>query len=52
MTIKLIISSSAFSGSESVVDYTQVDGITNIESDDNSDKDDSQTIFPSGVEQN
>jgi hypothetical protein len=50
VTIKLIISSSAFSGSESVVDYAQVGGIIDTESDDNIDKDDSQTIFPLGVE--
>jgi hypothetical protein len=34
------------------VDYTQVDGIIDIESNDNSDKVDSQAIFPSGVESN
>jgi hypothetical protein len=50
MTVRLIISSSAFSGSESVLDYMQVGGIFNIESDNNSDKGDSQIIFPSGVE--
>jgi hypothetical protein len=37
VTIKLIISRSAFSGSESVVDYTHVDGTIDIESDDKSD---------------
>jgi hypothetical protein len=50
VTTKLITSSSAFSGRESVVDYTQVDGIIDVESDDSNDKDDSQTVFPSGVE--